>query len=292
MTWWYKVHGLAHSDRKFEMIADLVGPDVDPPTVATTFFQACDHANEHGGSLERFDLRVVARYCRRSIEVIRRIWQWLIDEGMVLVDGMIDGIKVIAGQLRAWAQRQGSAYRPAAGVQGRAGAANPGRPRQRRRIVIDAEVDDSDRVTEAVTGDDPSPCTPYPDQNRAPPCSPPPSREGDAAPLVEIDPNPGGAAPAGQPAGDIAPAIAAWSPRITPLMAGTSLHALATGSETSFPLMISGGADAYPPRRRRREPTARETLSAVCAEWADALRGTDFWRVDRGAGSGMAAAGG
>ena len=230
---WYKVHDLAHSDPKFETVAELAL--AEPHLASQTFFMACDHANQHGGSLERFDLRPVARFARRPLEEVLRVWQVLIDEGMILIDAMVDRVKVAAGELRSWAARQGLAERAQA-----AAKASPGALRTRRwRTRREASQAAPGGVTDAVTCD----VTPLREEQsrgeRAPPGVPPVTAGGDALPLIRIGSSEKGAARAGTPPAE---GSTAAPPGMPP------------GSyQTDLLLPIAGGRRRAEPRSGRRK---------------------------------------
>ena len=97
---WVKLDANAIFDPKFDTVAARAG--ADRSRAVLVFQAAMSWCGEHDGSLERFDLEDVAHGLRIALDEVRRIWQALVDKGMVLCSS---GATAIGDTLRGWAER-------------------------------------------------------------------------------------------------------------------------------------------------------------------------------------------
>ena len=234
MSRWFKQSSEAIHDPKWRIIA---------ARAEATFIEAFGvfaaglaWAAEHGGSLAGFDIEVEAAAVEIPLDRFKRIWQALIDKGLVTVEAMLDEVRIAAGRLTAWAKRQAPSPAPIRAPR------SPRAPRSRERhkaaagVVIDAAAE----VVDGVARNAP-PCTPLEETRPEDPPYSPPLAGGDDPPLFATDPVQEGVAPTGRP--DRRQNAAA-----PPADPGRGAR-----REPSFLLSIAGG------RRELGEPTCRRT---------------------------------
>lgn len=137
---WYKIHHGAPTDPKWLMLADRA--QSSPALVWATFSAAVDHASAHDdrGSLKGFDIEIVASFFRASLDEVQRVFQALIDKGLVVAD-----------RLKSWAKRQGIVAAEAAAEGVSRAAIRMRRMRERERIGGEQMTFDLG-VTGGVTG--------------------------------------------------------------------------------------------------------------------------------------------